>query len=287
MKFTLLLNILKSYKSTGLNRITADLIQAESKTICCDVYCINTPVAARLGGLQPFRKSRHWNVLFHLELNNCHSSERSLIRSQRSRGLSYRSTAARLLRLWVRIPPGAWTFVCCVLSSRGLCDGLITCPEESYRLWRVVCDQETSRMRRLKPATGLWKIQPHRVVTPRKQTNSGRSLIRTSVSRSVVCDHTWGYVISWETEGSQATRSVVQRSGRKKVWALAFLRCDEAESSLNPNISNIDCSIPATDLYVCDQVRVLLYFLIREVRLLKMGPIGCPEMSVKTTTYAA
>ena len=49
---------------------------------------------------------------------------------------------------------------CCVLSGRGLCDGLITRPEESYRLWRVVvCDQETSRMRRLKPATGLWKIQ--------------------------------------------------------------------------------------------------------------------------------
>jgi len=31
------------------------------------------------------------------------------------------------------------------LSGRGLCDGLITRPEESYRLWRVVvCDQETS-----------------------------------------------------------------------------------------------------------------------------------------------
>jgi hypothetical protein len=31
----------------------------------------------------------------------------------------------------------------CVLSGRGLCDGLITRPEESYRLWRVVvCDQE-------------------------------------------------------------------------------------------------------------------------------------------------
>jgi hypothetical protein len=37
-------------------------------------------------------------------------------------------------------------FVCCVLSGRGLCDGLITRPEESYRLWRVVvCDQETSK----------------------------------------------------------------------------------------------------------------------------------------------
>ena len=45
---------------------------------------------------------------------------------------------------------------CCVLSGRGLCDGLITLPEESYRLWRVVVfDQETSKTRRLKLATGI------------------------------------------------------------------------------------------------------------------------------------
>jgi len=32
---------------------------------------------------------------------------------------------------------------CCVLSGRGLCDELITRPEEFYRLWRVVvCDLE-------------------------------------------------------------------------------------------------------------------------------------------------
>jgi len=38
---------------------------------------------------------------------------------------------------------------CCVLSGRGLCDELITRPEESYRLCCVVVfDQETSRMRR-------------------------------------------------------------------------------------------------------------------------------------------
>jgi len=50
---------------------------------------------------------------------------------------------------------------CCVLSGRGLCEGLITRPEESYRMWRVLmCDLETSKTRRLKPATGLWKIQP-------------------------------------------------------------------------------------------------------------------------------
>ena len=72
-------------------------------------------------------------------------------RSRWPRGLRRRSAAARLLRLWVRIPPEAWKFVCCeccVLSGRGLCDGLITRPEESYRLWCVVvCDLETSWMR--------------------------------------------------------------------------------------------------------------------------------------------
>jgi len=44
---------------------------------------------------------------------------------------------------------------CCVLSRRGLCDELITRPEKSYRLWCVVvCDLETSRMRRPWPALG-------------------------------------------------------------------------------------------------------------------------------------
>ena len=55
-----------------------------------------------------------------------------------------------LLRSWVRIPLGAWIFVCCecrVLSGRGLCDELITRPEESHRLrCVVVCDLETSRI---------------------------------------------------------------------------------------------------------------------------------------------
>jgi hypothetical protein len=96
-------------------------------------------------------------------------------RSQWPCGLRRRSSAARLRRSRVRNPPGAWMFVCCeccVLSGRDLCDGLITRPEESYRLWRVVvCDQETWKTRRLKPATGLSKIQPKWVVTPGKQIN--------------------------------------------------------------------------------------------------------------------
>jgi hypothetical protein len=49
-------------------------------------------------------------------------------------------------------------FVCCecfVLSGTGLSDELITRPEKSYRLWCVVvCDLETSKLRRPWPALG-------------------------------------------------------------------------------------------------------------------------------------
>jgi len=42
-----------------------------------------------------------------------------------------------------------------VLSGRVFCDELTTRPEKSYRPWRVVvCDLETSRMRRPWPTLG-------------------------------------------------------------------------------------------------------------------------------------
>jgi hypothetical protein len=56
------------------------------------------------------------------------------------RALRRRTAAACLLGLRVRIPPEAWTSVsceCCMLSGRGLCDGVISHPEESYRMWCV------------------------------------------------------------------------------------------------------------------------------------------------------
>jgi hypothetical protein len=61
-------------------------------------------------------------------------------RSQWPCGLRRGSAVARLLGLCVRILPGAWMSVSCecyVLSGRGLCDGLVTRPEESYRMWCV------------------------------------------------------------------------------------------------------------------------------------------------------
>jgi hypothetical protein len=67
----------------------------------------------------------------------------SISRFQWPRGLRRRSAAAWLLGSRVRIPLGTWMFVSCfyvVLScaGRGLCDGLITRPEESYRVHNCV-----------------------------------------------------------------------------------------------------------------------------------------------------
>ena len=50
-----------------------------------------------------------------------------------------------------------------MLPGRGLCDELITRPEESYRLWCVVvCDLETSRI----GATYIYDISSLRVNGP-------------------------------------------------------------------------------------------------------------------------
>ena len=71
---------------------------------------------------------------------------RAAARRLRNTGLRRGSASARLLRLWVRIPPEVMDVCreCCVLSGRGLCDELITRVEESHRLWYVVeCDLAT------------------------------------------------------------------------------------------------------------------------------------------------
>jgi hypothetical protein len=55
------------------------------------------------------------------------------------RSLKHGFAAARWLKLWVRMPPdhGYLFLVTFVLSGRGLCDGQMTCPKESYRVWCV------------------------------------------------------------------------------------------------------------------------------------------------------
>ena len=111
--------------------------------------------------------------LFYLGINE------GTCRSQWPRGLRHRSAAAHLLRLWFRISTGAWMSVCsecCVLSGRGLCDEMVTRPEESYRMWCfVMCDPGTSWKRRSWPSGGA--------VTP--NTNNWRNLLNPVLGRKV------------------------------------------------------------------------------------------------------
>jgi hypothetical protein len=50
-----------------------------------------------------------------------------------------------------------------VLSGRGLCDELITIPEESYRLWSVVvCDLENLKNEKAMNCVGLQRHEKRR-----------------------------------------------------------------------------------------------------------------------------
>jgi hypothetical protein len=73
-------------------------------------------------------------------------------------GLSRGFAAARLLGIRIRIPPGAWMSVCCecyVLLGRDLCDGPITCPQDSTKSGMSDCDCKSSTIRRLWPCRAM------------------------------------------------------------------------------------------------------------------------------------
>jgi hypothetical protein len=48
---------------------------------------------------------------------------------------------------------------CCVLSGGGLCVGLITLPEESYRVWVSECDRESLEVGGNDPKTGRKSVR--------------------------------------------------------------------------------------------------------------------------------
>ena len=90
-------------------------------------------------------------------LNGCFMRvSRPRCRSQWPRGLRSRSAAARLLRLWVRIPPWAWmsvvSAVCCEVEVSATSRSLIQRSPNDYGVsW---FDLETSWMRRSWPNGG-------------------------------------------------------------------------------------------------------------------------------------
>jgi len=77
---------------------------------------------------------------------------------------------------------GCLSVVSVVLSGRGLCDGLITRPEESFRLWCVVvCDLEISRMKRPWLALGRSAIKSLHCIIIATNTDKGPHIVTTYV----------------------------------------------------------------------------------------------------------
>jgi len=109
---------------------------------------------------------------------------------------------------------------CCVLSGRGLCDGLITRPEKSYRLWCVVvCDLETSSIRRPWPTGGCRakrrrnsECMPIPVAEQSKAWVCGRSLAGIVGSNPTGGHGCLLFVVCCQLEVSVSGWSLVQRS---------------------------------------------------------------------------
>jgi hypothetical protein len=83
-----------------------------------------------------------FQLLLEIQVVKKFSVLRSVGRSQWLCGLRRGSAAARLLELRVRIPPEAWipvSFLVLFCAGRSLCVGLITHPEETYRLCVCMC----------------------------------------------------------------------------------------------------------------------------------------------------
>ena len=113
------------------------------------------------------RVPQYWNLFCGI---NCRVFEVVYWRQRRSqwpRGLRRRSAAARLLGSWVRIPPGhgclsVVSVVCCRVEVSATSWSHV---QESYPLWRVVvCDLETSRMRRPWPALGRRATRQRKII---------------------------------------------------------------------------------------------------------------------------
>ena len=132
---------------------TACLILKNYPTMVKNKSMRSFPYTSSFNDPHKFHENRKVLILFQSpnqtspipkQINTSHNLH---CRSQWLRVLRRRSTAARLLRLCVRIPPGtrmSFCCECCVLSGRGFYDEVITLPGESYRLWCVVvCDLET------------------------------------------------------------------------------------------------------------------------------------------------
>jgi hypothetical protein len=144
-------------------------------------------------------------------------SNEQLCRCQWACSLRRGFATCQLLELCVRIPPGAWmsvSYVCWVPSCRGLCVGLITRPEKSYRVWCVwVWSWSLDREEALAPLG---------VLEPWKKKDNFKHLIRRyqrvlrPCSRRENLRNTRRWNMRWKCRNTSRIRN--RWKGRKERW---------------------------------------------------------------------
>ena len=164
-------------------------------------------------------------------------------RSQWPRGLRRGCVAARLLRLWVWIPLGAWMFVSCECCACCRVEVSVTSwsfVQRSPTDWRVVVrDLETSWMRGHGPLGGGLSCQ--------KQTKQGR-WAKSALSSEHDCD-----MIS-----NDATFSLSEDWNGLKVigyWHTVFFPC---------HVMGSETVLPLLHLY-CDMFDLCIYFSVWDI----------------------
>jgi hypothetical protein len=129
-------------------------------------------------------------------------------RSRWPRRLRRGFAASRLLGLRVWMPPGAISECRVLLLGRGLCDGLIRRPEESYRMyacrcvWSSATKASTPTMSRYKVNTKKERIQIHALrrylreackVNPQRGVCLSDEFLLTLKSLNLTCNFTMGF----------------------------------------------------------------------------------------------
>jgi len=110
-------------------------------------------------------------------------------------------------------------WVSCVVRYIGLCDKLITRPEECYwRWWVVMCDLETSWMRRLWPTGGCLPPPP----PTKKKINRFKDLVFINIWTVILWDMPPWILAGVHHRFGQTFDFHIQ--GRSKIEGSKFLR---------------------------------------------------------------
>ena len=157
-------------------------------------------------------------------------------------------------------PSGAWLFVCCVLSGRGLCDELITRQEESWCV--VVCNPETSRVRRPWPAHGR---------------SATENIYKRRICLTLVHAAETSEIAKYATD-SQPTLQKHECIQFIQFWAELITNCTEAFALLGSYVAQVRSWIPTFRYDPSGPI-----FKRQEVHSpqtawpLNMEPVGWPE----------